>query len=149
MKKFKYRLEALLKMCEHIEKEKQKELAVSEHKVIRQKDQLYSIDHKKSNTLQGEDNKKQGSFTVVDLLMYTRFIQKLKKDTVLGNEMLKVLENEAGEKRDALLEASRERKKYETLKDKQQGAYYDDINKTLDKENDEIALTVYRQKNKS
>ena len=146
MKKYKYRLEALLKMKEHFEKEKQKTLAISTKKVMDQKDNLSAISASKSTTLDHQRQLTGGNkFSVAELLVVSRYINKLKRDNLVGNEMLKVLQREEDARREELLAASRERKKYEKLKERQKDKFNKEIEQVLKKENDEIAVNNYRK----
>ena len=146
MKKFQFRMKALLKMKEHIEKEKQKILALSQKKVMDQKDTLGETEQKSQNTKQNQTLKFRKPFKVVEMLVYSRFIHKLKRDKLLGEQMLNVLEQDETNKRQELHEAARERKKYAKLKEKQQEHYYAEIDKNIAKEADEIAVNSYRLK---
>ena len=150
MKKFRFRMKALLKMKEHIEKEKQKILALSEKKVMNQKNKLDETEQQSQNTKQDQTLKSQKPFIVAEMLIYSRFIHRLKRDKLLGEQMLNVLEKDKTNKRQELLEAARERKKYAKLKEKQQEQYYAEIDKDIAKEADEIAVNSFRlKKNKS
>ena len=143
-------MNALLKMKEHIEKEKQKILALSQKKVMDQKDKLGETENQSDHTKNGQTLKLKKPFTVAEMLIYSRFIHKLKRDKLLGQQMLKVLEQDETNKRHDLLEAAREKKKYAKLKEKQQGHYYTEIDKNIAKEADEIAVNSFRlKKNKN
>ncbi len=148
MKRFKYRLQALLKMKEHIEKEKQKELAASSKQVQSKEQELNTVEQSRSRTLDIQRNELEGSFSVAEMLVISRYLHKLKRDTVVGKELLRALKQEEERKRQKLVAATRERKKYEKLKEKQQQKHYEDIESILTKETDETAVNTYRQKTK-
>ena len=143
-------MKALLKMKEHVEKEKQKILALSQKKVMDQKDNLGETEQKSEKTKESQTLKSKKPFTVAEMLIYSRFIHKLKRDKLLGQQMLNVLEKDEANKRQDLLEAAREKKKYAKLKEKQQEHYYTEIDKDIAKEADEIAVNSFRlKKNKN
>lgn len=144
MKKFRYRMEPLLKMREHLEKEKQKILAAAQNKILRQREELRQIDSNRQITMDQQENKTTKPFSVAEMLVYSRYIHKLKRERMVGDEMMKVLKKDEIEKRKALLEAARERKKYETLKEKQTEKYYKEMTKLENKESDETALNIFR-----
>ncbi len=146
MKKFKYRLESLLKAKEHIEKEKQKQHAGALQQVNNQQQALKQIDQNKTTTLSKQCNGMIGSMSVAEMLIYSRYILKLKRDMLAGSELLKALNKTEGEKREALVEASRERKVYEKLKERRHEQFNESVRLQTAKENDEIALNSYRLK---
>lgn len=146
MKKFNFRLEALLKMKKHIEKEKQKKLAISMKKVLKQKSQLNENDQTNEQVKQRQNNRTVKPFSVAEMLIYSRYIHKLKRDRLMGEQMLNVLEKDEENKRSNLMQAVRERKKYARLKDKQKDKYYQNIQEKINKETDEIAANSFRLK---
>ena len=146
MKKFKYRLEALLKVKEHIEKERQKALAISSLKVNEQVESLGVIENSRVGTLHTQANRMTGKISVAEMLIYGRYILKLKRDTLTGREMLKVLKKEESQKRNELLDASRERQVYEKLKAKKQDRFVKEVASTEMKANDEVAISNYRRR---
>lgn len=148
MKRFRYRLEALLKMKEHIEKERQKQLAVSLKKVNEQASHLDNIKLARKDSFDTLRKRTKHSFSVAEMLVVSRYIHKLKRDTVMGEELLKVLKDDEEKRRQKLLEASRERKKYNKLKERQREKHYREIETALTKENDEISISNYRLKKK-
>ena len=149
MKKFKYRLEALLKVKEHIEKEKQKEHASAVSKVNFQKKQLENIDNAKTNTFDNQRSKMKSSIVVAEMLVCSRYLNKLKRETMAGKELLKVLGKKAEEKREKLIEASRDKKIYEKLKEKQRDKYNETLRMLETKDNDETAIRNYDMKKRS
>lgn len=146
MKKYDFRLKALLKMCEHQEKERQKELAASQRKVNRQLEQLRQLGHQKDNTYSKRLSAEQKPFTVAEMLVYSRYIHKLKRESLMGEQMLSAFREEEVKKREKLLEAAREKKKYEKLKEKEQQKFYKEYNRQLNLEADETAITNFRRK---
>lgn len=146
MKKFKYRLQALLRVKEHIEKERQKVHAVALLKVNRQTDELDRIDDSRQTSLSAQRNQMTLHVSVAEMLVYSRYLARLKREQLAGNELLHVLEGEAEEKRIELVAASKDRKVLEKLKEKQSAKHHAEINQAMTKENDEIALISHRRK---
>lgn len=149
MKKFKYRLETLLKVKEHIEKEKQKEHAVAVNKVNQQEKQLQNIDNAKTTTFEKQRSRMKSSIVVAEMLVCSRYLNKLKRENMAGKELLKALKKKSEEKREKLIEASRDKKIYEKLKEKQRDKYNEMIKMLETKDNDEIAIRNYDIKNRS
>ncbi len=148
MKNFRYRLEALLKVREHIERERQKQLAISTQKVLDQSKELTQIDQHRLATMDDQRARSLRPFSVAEMLVVSRYLQKLKRETLVGQEMLKVLRKDEEAKRKQLLEAARERKKYEKLKERQRDRFMKEFEKAAAKESDEIAITTFRYKRK-
>lgn len=148
MKKFKYRLETLLKVKTQIEKEKQREHADTLRKMYEQKEHLNKIDRRRQDNLERQRHSLQGAISVVDMLLYTRYLLKLKKETMAGNELLRGLQRTAEGKRQALVKASREKKIYEKLKERQQIKYNERVEQSEKKELDEIATNSYCYKHR-
>ena len=146
MKKFKYRLETLLKVKEHIERQKQKDLAASTQKVYEQKKALNIIENKHSTALEKKRKSHIGNIVVSDMLIYSRYFLKLKKDNIAGLELLRVLSRAQEEKRRDLLEASKDKKIYEKLKDRDLEQFNKEVEEILRKESDETGLNSFRLK---
>ncbi|MFZ5980714.1 MAG: flagellar export protein FliJ [Candidatus Zixiibacteriota bacterium] len=145
MKKFKFRLETLLKVKVQTEKEKQREHALTLQKVYDQKDRLNQIDRNRQENMNRQRERLIGSMSLAEMLIYSRYFMKLKRDTVSGRELLRGLEKEEDKKRKALVKASKERKIYDKLKEKQQEKYNAEIELQEKKELDEIATNIFRQ----
>jgi flagellar FliJ protein len=146
MKKFKYRLETLLKAKEHIEKEKQKQHAAALQQVHNQQQDLKRIDQHRGTTLSQQRHGMTGSMSVAEMLVYCRYILKLKRDMLAGSELLNALQETEQGKRQTLVEASKERKVYEKLKERRHEQFNNDVRLQTTKENDEIALNSFRLK---
>lgn len=143
MKRFKYRLQSLLNVRSHIEKEKQKEHAGALQQVHNQKEQLTDVDHRRTNTLSAQRGLQKDRITLAELLVCIRYLAKLKKDTLVGKELLRGLEKNAEEKRKDLVEASKQRKIYEKLKEKQLERFHKEVKAMETKDADEVANTSF------
>ena len=146
MKKFKYRLEPLLKMKEQVERDRQKDHAKALSRVRDQEQANDETASKRKATLQHHRSRLQGQLIPAQLLLYSRFHQKLKRDTLTGLEILKALRKEENRRRAHLMEAARERKKYEKLKERLGAKHTREGEEAEKKEADEIALNTFRLK---
>lgn len=149
MKKFHYRMESLLKIKQHRERERQKEHAAAVKKVYDQKDRLRQIDHNRADTLDGQRGRQTGNLSLAYFQLCSRYLVKLKRDTLMGRETLRALEEEAEKRRRNLVKASQERQVYEKLKEKQKARFYKEVDRRENIENDEIALNSFRLNQKS
>lgn len=138
-----------MKMRAHTEKEKQKLLAASTQQVQEQENSNLSVAKNRQGTFDKHRQATEHSFTVAEMLVISRYIHKLKRDAVVGEELLKALRREEEKKRRDLIEARRERKKYEMLKEKQQAKYHQEVEKALTKESDEIAVSNFRYRSRN
>ncbi|MBD3258131.1 flagellar export protein FliJ [candidate division GN15 bacterium] len=144
-KKFKYRFEPMLKVKEHKEKEKQKLLAQVTQEVVSQEQRLTSIDGKRESTIDYQRKRLAGKISVAETLLASRYMVRLKKERVAGEEFLEGLKRVEDERRQELLEAAKQRKIYEMLKEKQQERHRRKLEKAEQKDIDEIATTNYRR----
>jgi flagellar FliJ protein len=133
-------------MKEHLEKERQKEHAVAQGQAQQQKQTLDKIDQDRVETMARQRSEMSGKMSVAELLIYSRYLLKLKKDTMTGGEMLKVLEKNVESRRRALVEATKQKKIYEKLKERQQKKHQDKIKAQEEKETDEMAIMTYTRK---
>ena len=146
MKKFSYRLEPLLKVKAHREKERQRDLAEALQRVYAQKAQLGEIDTHREQTVAHQRQSMTGNLSLAELLVCSRYLTRLKKNAVAGQELLRGYERAADEKREKLVEATKEKKIHEKLKEKQQEQFSRTIEELEKKENDEIAGNCYRRR---
>lgn len=146
MKKFKYRLEPLLKMRDHIEKERQKQLAAATKRVRDQEGSLESISNQREATFDKQRAIMNQPFSVAEALVVSRYILRLKRDRITGEEMLKALKADEDKKRRILLEASRERKKYEKLKERLHEKHDKEMDRLIAKDSDEMSINSFRYK---
>jgi flagellar FliJ protein len=144
MKKFKFRLAPLLRVRAYIEKQRQKEHAAAVKEVLKQKNQLARLGSQREVIADAQRAAASGTFTSADLLVCSRYLLKLRKDTLIGSELLHGLEREAEKKRKKLVEASRERQVYEKLEERQRERYLKEAARVEQKETDEIAVNTHR-----
>jgi flagellar FliJ protein len=146
MKKFKYRLQPLLKAKQHLERERQKKLAQALNGVAKQQDSLDQLGAENQSVLDRQRGRMAGQLKVSGLLAFSRYLLKIKKDSLATQELLKVFEREAASRQTQLLQATRERKRYERLKEKLQAKYTAEVHRVETRESDETALNSFRLK---
>jgi flagellar FliJ protein len=148
MKKFKFRLEPLLNLRAHAEKQKQREHSVAVQQVQNQKGQLAGFDSERHRTVEHQRRSLVGSLSLAELLICSRYLVKLRKNTLSGRELLRGYEKEAEQRRQRLVEASKEKKIYETLKEKQQQRHQKTLEQAERKESDEVATNGFIRRTK-
>ncbi len=139
MKRFRYRLEPLLKIKSHVEKQRQKEHAAALHQVYRQQEHLDEIESKRQDTFKHQSERLTGKLSAVQFQMATRYLAKLRMDTLTGKELLRGLEQEAERRRVKLVEATKEKKIFDKLKERQRERYLTELDHTEQKELDELS----------
>jgi len=149
VKKFRFRLEALLKLREHTEREKQKELAGAVKQVVAQTRTLHEIADRNRDTIDGKRERLGGTVSVAEMQLYSRYQHRLKRDTIGATEFLRVLKKTEAEKRQDLLEATRRKKIYEKLKERRSRQHYREIEHESTQEADEVGLNSYRARQRA
>ena len=149
MKKFKFRLEPLLRLKEHNEKEKQKTFGLAAHKVARQEDVLHQLSRDRVETQLGQRGHLSGRIDTGRLLIYSRYLGKLKKNELTGREILKAFITDRERKRDELIEATKQKKIFEKLKERRRLAFLHGVEMLTQKEQDDIAAKLFLAKKSS
>jgi flagellar protein FliJ len=119
MKKFKFRLERIRKFKEQVEEERKRGLAVSQNKLMAEKEKLSLIVATRSRYLAIYGVRSAGKINMRDLIVGKRYLDKLAADIVMQTKAAKVAEQEVVVAQKALLEAVKEKKKYDKLKERQ------------------------------
>ncbi len=146
MKKFNFRLERILQLKEHTEKEKQKVLALATHKVLTQESKLHQIDWTRQQIQKDQIEHLTGAIDSGRLSIYSRYYLRLKKDELTGIAMLRALRKTQDEKRQELIEATRQKKIFEILKERRKARYYKELELSIQKEQDELASRIIQYK---
>nr|MBN2276244.1 flagellar export protein FliJ [candidate division Zixibacteria bacterium] len=148
MKKFRFRLERMLQLKEHKEKERQKNLAQATQKVVNQENHLAGLGQKRLETQADQRGYLTGRLALTSLTMFSRYYTLLKKNELTGRELLRIYQREQEKKRLDLVSATREKKIYEKLKEKKRQAYDKEMETLQQKEQDEIASQMFIHKKK-
>jgi flagellar FliJ protein len=149
MKKFRFRLERMLQIKEHLEKERQKEMGLATQKVFNQENYLDSLDQNRQDTQQSLRQFLTGSLSTFQLLNYSRYFIKIKKNELTGREVLKVYQRDQEKKRLELLEATKQKRIYEKLKERKREKHLKEIDLLSQKDQDELATRMFIYNNKS
>jgi flagellar FliJ protein len=142
MKKFNFRLERILRYKEQIEDEKKRKLALVQNQLIQEKNRLAVIVTTRSKYMSSFGIKKAGRVNLRNLIISKRYIDKLSGDVVVQTKIVKAAENDFNAAQKALLEAAREKKKYEKLREKQLGKHTLENNLKENKELDEFGARI-------
>lgn len=146
MKKFKFKFEKILSYRRHQEKEKQRALAEILNAKKKQEDEIGDIRTQRGDWQDREKKDLVGKIHPHRLGGYSRYFLKLKKMEMTGFETLKLIDKDADNKRESLIDAARNRKIYEKLKERHQEKYNRNVDLLGQKENDEIGLKLFFRK---
>ncbi|PKK84498.1 MAG: flagellar export protein FliJ [candidate division Zixibacteria bacterium HGW-Zixibacteria-1] len=149
MKKFRFRLERLLQLKAHIEKEKQKTLGRAAQKVIEKESELRGLDNTRRDIQSSQRHKLNGAVNIANLSVYSRYYVLLKKKEMGGKELLKAYLKDQEKRRLELVEATKEKKIYEKLKERKFDIYRREVGLATQKEQDEIASQTLLHKKRS
>lgn len=147
MKRFQFKLQTLLDIRIAREKEIQNELSrlinIQNLERIKQEDYRRRIatEHEKFN-----QKIKDGEYSYSVALMFERFVDFANKVIVNAQKRIESMEPEIQSVREKLLEASKERKVIEKLKEKRWEEYLYELNRETQKENDDINQKMYVQR---
>ena len=137
MKKFEFRLQTLLNIREAAEKKVQNELAelLNVQNAMRAQQQDYNS---KIENERGRLNKqmRDGNYSYSDVLAFEKFYEGAVRAINILELDIQGMEESVNEVRNRLIEASRERKVVEKLKEKKWKEYLYEFNREENKEND-------------
>jgi flagellar protein FliJ len=149
MKKFKFKLQTLLDIREAREREIQYELAriisLQNREREKQADLRRRIDEQKS--LFGE-KLKRGAYSSSEAILFERFVDVSLRAIDTAEERIISMEPQIQEVRSRLVEASRGRKVVEKLRERKRVQHTYEVNRELNKENDETNQNIYAMKKK-
>jgi len=147
MKKFKFKLEKLLDLRKIKEKEVQSELAyivgIQNIKKIEQEKVKNGILQQKSDY---KNKLKQKSFSGREAIMFEQYIDISLRAIEVSEKKIEEMEPEINEIRERLIEASRERKVVEKLKEKKLEEFEAELLREMNKEADDINMKVYARR---
>ncbi|HPJ38255.1 MAG TPA: flagellar export protein FliJ [Spirochaetota bacterium] len=147
MKKFQFKLQKLLDIREAREKEVKNELAalLNIQNAERMKQEEYRrkmAEERAKFTVK----LKSGKFSYAESMMFERFVEFANKVIDAAQDRIDSMEGEISRVRVKLVEASREKKVVERLKERQWEEYQYEVNREIAKENDDANQKLYVRK---
>ena len=147
MRKFKFKLQKLLEIREAREKEIQNELAsaIALQNIEKEIQQRYRESIAEQHA-KFDEKIKAGKFSYSVVLMFERYVEFA--NMVIRNQQTKIegMEPEIEKIRVRLVEASKERKVVERLRERKWKEYLYDLNREIGKENDDMNQKMYLRK---
>jgi len=147
MKKFDFKLQKLLEIREAHERDVKNELAslVSIQNVERTK-QEELLKHISSEQTSFRERLKTGAFTAKEAMLFEKFVDISRRAVDLSQDKIMEMEPGIREVRERLIQASKEKKVVEKLKEKKRAEFDYDLNREIAKENDDINQKIYLRK---
>ena len=140
MKKFKFKLKALLSYREHIEKVAKEEVAKVQVEINRCTESIKELENRFRLTSIDVEEKMADGISAQKHVIYSDYLKSLKMKVADENTLLEQLKVILKNKQEELTKKSVSRKILENLKEKKKQEYYDDIDKQTMKEADEMVL---------
>ncbi len=142
---FHFPLQPLLNHRRHVEEELQKEMAAIQQRLNTERQRAEDLCRSLVIHRQQLDSMQRTGDTAGNLLMVVRHMEHLASAVSRQEETLRRAAQRLEEKRSDLIEAVKQRKVLETLKEKAQQAYQDDVNEKEMRLINEIAIGRYNR----
>lgn len=140
MKKFRFRLEALLKYRAHLEQLAKEEVARIQTEINKCNERIRDLRGKQMATVQKTEEKMVEGLSARDHQIYLEYIRSLGMKITEEEELVEKLNTILVGKQEELTKKSISKKVLANLKEKQKQDYYDEIDKLMMKEADEMVL---------
>ena len=138
MKKFNFRLEKIKKYKEQLEQSQKMKLAKKQASCLIEKNILSSIISIKNKCFSKYGVRIPGRVNINNLIISKMYIDKLSGDIVNQTEKVTAFEKDVADAQKGLLQATREKKKYDKLREKHLKAYNKEMIRSETKELDEF-----------
>lgn len=147
MRRFTFKLQTLLNIREAREREIKSELAAL--LAIQNRERMLQEQYRKK--IEDEHQRfaqmmREGKFSYSEAMAFERFIEFAHKVIDAAQLRIDAMEEDIGKVRERLVEASRERKVVEKLKERKRKEYLYDLNREIIKENDDANQKMYVRK---
>ena len=146
MKKFNFRLERLLQYKIQLEDQKRRELVSRTDDLNAQNAIFREMTHRREQYLNRYSGYFVGHVDVEGLKTTRRYLEKVQRDLVVQARRVIDCEKKMERARAALVEAMRDRKKYENLKERKFETYIRESDKAGQKELDEFGAQADQRK---
>jgi len=144
MKKFDFRLEKVLDFKRQVEFQKRQALSVKVEILKKEKNRLLTLTAKKESYTKIYNSLMTGKIEIDDLKTALRYIDRIKKEMFIQAKNVVKAEVDVDQCKTEVRESIRDRKKYESLREKYLEKYELDANRAEQKELDEISSNQRR-----
>lgn len=143
---FKFKLQKALEIKEKEEEEKRIELLEKQKILERELGKLSEIEDEITKTLDSYSMSKNGSLDINTMLSYENFLKKLKGNKESQVEVVKLYKNKVEECKENFLEARKDKKIFEKLKEKSYEKYMEESLREEQKFIDELSSNMYNRR---
>lgn len=141
-----FNLEPVLNQRKSVEEKLQKELAVLRKMLADENEKLALYKEKEGEVLKELQQERKECAAIFNILLHTRFLERLSSDIEKQKESILDLEEGFDEKREELVEAMKKRKVMEKLKEKKFNLYQKEVIKKEQAFMNEVALNIFNRK---
>ena len=146
MKKFRFRLQKLLQVKTYNKMQKQKELSQAERMRRMEEAHLAMLQQHLHNEIEALKAQKRDHVNVARLTRSVHYQQRLLTNMATQERVIIDACRKEEIKRGRLIEATKEEKTFEKLKERQQFRYLVELDHLMQKENDEISKNIFMRK---
>jgi len=143
MKKFNFRLDKIKRFKDQFEQNKRMKLATKQAHLYIEKNKLTSAVETRNKYFSLYGVRKPGKININHLIITKRYVDKLARDVLDQTKQVTLVEQDVDKAKKELLEASKEKKKYEKLKSKHLAVYLEDVSREENRELDEFAAAAH------
>lgn len=148
MKVFNFSLESVLRYRKSIEDDVKRDLSALGKILTDTEEILVSLQDEHGRSVKELELMQKGGISLTELEMYRNFQKNLKEKIQSQKEQLKKVKIDWENKMDELVDASKEKRVLEVLKEKKAEAYRYDFAKSDQKEMDEVASNRFQKAKK-
>jgi flagellar protein FliJ len=149
VKKFQFRLQKLLQVKTYNKMQKQKELSQAERLRRMEEAHLAMLQEHLHNEIESLKTQKRDHVDVSRLTRSVHYQQRLLTNMATQERVIADAYRKEEIKRGRLIEATKEEKTFEKLKERQQYRYLVELDHLMQKENDEISKNVFMRHDQS
>ncbi|MCX6833139.1 MAG: flagellar FliJ family protein [candidate division Zixibacteria bacterium] len=146
MKKFRFRLQKLLQVKTYNKMQKQKELSQAERMRRMEEAHLAMLQQHLHNEIEALKTQKRDHVDVSRLTRSVYYQQRLLTNMATQERVITDACRKEEIKRGRLIEATKEEKTFEKLKERQQYRYLVELDHLMQKENDEISKNLFMRR---
>lgn len=140
---FNFKFQSILNLKIRIEDQKKSKYGEANEELKRQRDKLNVLLEEREHQYNLMREKGKEGLTPKDLIVYNNYMERLKKSIEIQTTIVKKAEKDVEKARLELVEAAKQRKMFETLKEKKLEEYWEEYYKKEQAQLDEIVSYKY------
>ena len=140
---FNFKFQSILDLKTRLEDQKKSKYGEANEELKRQKDKLNVLLEEREYQFNLVREKGKNGLTPKELIVYNNYMERLKRSIEIQNVVVEKAKKAVEQARLELVEAAKQRKMFETLKEKQLEEYWEDYYKKEQAQLDEIVSYKY------